>query len=251
MTHDDALRKVAALLRLAERAGTQAEAETAAAHAESLMTRFEISRDAILDGEPQAPAENWELFNTRPDGHLDTGARLAVWKIVLASRLARLHACIAFTAHRTFSDRSQRTVEIVGRPSQVETVRYLYALLSRMIDQLATHHSRGMGLNWRSNFARGAAEGVCERMKEAREQEARAIQAEQAHNPLALVRVNSALLKLENERHEVRAYAYRACGLGRASLRGGPRNESAREAGRREGRNLSIARARGAIGSGS
>ena len=74
LSREDATRKAAALLRLAAKAGTPAEAANAAAHAQAMMDRYELSRSAVEYAEHAATAEPDEPFmefGSKPGGELD------------------------------------------------------------------------------------------------------------------------------------------------------------------------------------
>jgi len=202
MTRDEAVRKAAALLRLAARGGTVAEAAVAAAKAQDIVDRFELTGGCVTEMSEEGRAveadEAIESFFHKPGGELDgTMKWMEMWRPSLASGIARQYGCYIFRARRG----QGASIEIVGRPSQVETVRYLYSWLSVELRQLAERHGRGMGSVWKREFLEGAAFEVGKVM---REQRLKTVADVKAHNPHALVRIENALTRMDPkdaERH--------------------------------------------------
>lgn len=246
MTHDEVIRKAAALLRLAARPGTAGEAAAAAGLAQNLLDRWNLTRDALnLDGSPEPVAEDETLtdFNTVDAGYLDTTKRLQVWRWMLANKLSRLRGCYLWHGRRG----AGCSFEIVGRPSNVEAVRYLFAWLARETQRLTDQHGRGLGATWRREFAEGCAKEIGARMEAQHADTVRAVQQE-APNPHALVCVNRAVARLEDDRTSARELATTAYRL-RSSSTSSSRtyNGSAREAGRRAAGSVNLRPARGSL----
>jgi hypothetical protein len=145
-----------------------------------------------------------------------------------------------------------RSIEIVGRPSQVETVRYLYGWLAGEVSRLVDSHGRGLGVVWRREFCEGAAQELGERLKEQRRATVAAYRAEATPQPGALVLVERAIAKIDAEAGSVAAWAKAKHRLVTNSG-GGYRqhNGTARQAGRDAARGVSLGGARGGIGSGA
>lgn len=248
MSRSDVLRKIAALLRLAERGGTTEESMAAAGKAQELMDRYQIDRaTAELDGKPSEPDEPIESFYGRPDGHLDQSKRIDPWRMSLAGALARSNGCFIFTSTKV----AGRTIEIVGRPSNVETVRYMYGWFVNEVNRLVDRDGRGLGAVWRREDREGAVQELGARLKAAR-QDAVAAAVSDAKSGTALVLVRAAVAQVERQTQDARELGYRLHGL--VSRRGGSGNRqyngSAREAGREAARSVNIGGSRNGVGAG-
>jgi hypothetical protein len=246
---DEVLRKVAKLLRLAERGGTPGETAAAAAQAQAMLDKHGLDRAALdlsdeTAGEPimdsgKAGAPLGEIGRSR-------------WRGVLAIRLGRMHACESYS--------SGGQLHLVGRPTNAEAVRYLYAWLAGEVERLTDRHGRGLGVTWRANFALGAVQTIAERLAAQRAETdaaARAehapvpigglfAEAEQAEQSVALVRVNAAIARRETEYAEVRAHAWASLNL--RSVHSSARvDNGARSAGREAGKSVRLTSARRAL----
>lgn len=205
MTRADAVRKVAALFRLAERPGTPEEGAAAVAAATALMEKYEVEQAALaLDGEAFEPDEDLMDFTDMGDGQLDImGRRLSWWRSRLASALARANGAYTFTAHR----RAGRSIEIVGKPSAVEVVRYMYAWLSRELQRLCAEQGKGMGQVWRREFMDGAVAELSTRLWMEHQRTVANLRASAANNPHALTVINRAVAKVAGQHDIVKSYA--------------------------------------------
>jgi hypothetical protein len=153
------MQKVAQLRALAAKAGTQAEAETAAAQAEALIAKYQIDEATIKTEEiEEAISEAEPLW---------AGPRNDQWRGVLCMALCRDHGC-GVVAQKT----SKQTVyRIAGRPSDVDIVRYMFAWLTVEIERLA---QRENGRADRNAFKNGAVAGVILVMRASRAEEVKA-----------------------------------------------------------------------------
>lgn len=251
---EKAIKTAAALLRLAARGGTVHEAATAAAKAQEVMDRWELTHAMVREENEEKPdAGPITSFADAPEGWLDVMSQWKHWRWVVANGLARLHGCFCFQSRRAaagMTSSEARACEIVGRPGDVETVRYFYQWLTREITHLTDTHGKGMGGVWRRNFAEGAAGEVIERLKQQRQQTADRVRAE-VTSSTALVRLDQALarwgddLKQSSALAEVR-YKLRTSKIGRRQ-----HEPSAREAGRAAARNIDLAGGKARLGTGA
>lgn len=196
MTHAEALQKVAKLLRLSKSSNPN-EAALAASRAQEIIDRFKIEAAAIsLDGasEPDEPIKD---FGDDPLEYL--GARKTYWKSRLALALARYNGCKMYNG--------DKGPAVIGRPSDVATVRYLYAWLRQEVDRLAARDCKG---TWANNYRNGVIDTIGSRLFEQKKQTEAAIrkevqQLEQSaeFNKLALIRVNNAIAKVEQQAAKV------------------------------------------------
>lgn len=161
---DAILRRIRSLLRLARnKAATPSEAGNAAARAQELMDRYQLTADALEDVSGERPIDSGET------GGPPLASERGVWMQVLAANLAKLHGCYVYLSNRGRGryTRRAKTIEIIGRPSDVRLVRELYRFLVREIDGLVVR-KLGAGSVFESGFRAGAAETICVRLRDAR-----------------------------------------------------------------------------------
>lgn len=183
MTDRAIIDKIAKLLALAEGEGaTPSEAANAAAAAQALMQRHKLDRATIEQeqsegGEPIAAA----------DDPLWTGGRYVSWVGDLADVLARLNGCrvLVIPAVRNGRVRRHARLHLVGRASDMQVVRYLFAYLRREIDRLAkkavAEASVRQPRRWARNFRFGAVVAISRRLKEAKQRATERARDEQGH----------------------------------------------------------------------
>lgn len=256
MTREDAVRQARSLLRLAARGGTPEEA-AAAARAQAVIDRWDLTEAAIGGAQETERAEEpMRSFGTEPEGWIGVAPQRSRWHSRLASKIARQNGCYVYRDRRASSGWS---IEIVGRPSDVDTVRYLYAWLSGEVERLVNGRGKGMGESWRQEFAAGAVETIAERLAEQRRETAREVAGDLSHlGPLfaeagrgaALVRIETALAQYDVRAREADALAHRLVPGLRSTCSTYTPNHTAREAGRQAGRSVALGRASGMIGGG-
>jgi len=154
------MQKVAHLRALAAKAGTQAEAETAAAQAEAMIAKYQLDEATI---ETSTTCEE----RVGEDEPLWSGGRSEQWRGALCAGLCKDHGCAAVAEKQ-----GNRTVyRIAGRPSDLAIVRYLFAWLSSEIDRLSKHED---GRSAQNGFRVGAVIGVLQAMRASRAEEVKA-----------------------------------------------------------------------------
>jgi len=239
MTMQDILKKIGKLLKLAE-SGNVNEAATAAAQAQKLMDKYKIETCASED----ADLEEEDIIH--PGDPLEAASgQLARWKSQLAGILARASQCRIYLS-------PGRGIIIVGRESDIGSVRYLYRFLTREIDRLCNRDCKGCGRTYRNNFRLGAIDALREKLREQKrntEFEARQ-SATGVPDERALVRVETAIKRIEKRAKDVEVWMAQNLRLGRGSSYRVTSHASARQAGKRAGRTITLNRARGALGSG-
>lgn len=154
------MQKVAQLRALAANAGTQAEAETAAAQAESLIAKYQIDEATI----ETSTTRDEVVGESEP---LWSGRKSEQWRGSLCAGLCKDHGCAAVAT----KDGSRTVYRIAGRPSDVAIARYMFAWLTVEIERLA---QRENGRSDRNAFRVGAVVGVLTAMREAQRVEAQA-----------------------------------------------------------------------------
>ena len=175
--------KVNALLNQTEAAGcTQAEAETAFKMAQSLMTKYRISKaDVGLDEDH----DREKVHNEHTP--LYTGKRVITWKAILASALCKANGCRLYYEygpweHNNTSRRSRNVYfKAIGRDTDIAVIQQMYRYLEQKVEsmcnaQLIVRRRNGMftGKNWTNSFKLGSAQTLAERVmageKEARDE---------------------------------------------------------------------------------
>lgn len=238
MTYQEAIYKATKLLRLAQ-SSNQHEAALAAARAQEIMDRFKI--ESLSISEQSAPEEPIKDFRNDP---LETELKSKVaWKIQLASAVARHNQCRIYIMGGP--------IAIVGRPSDVTTVRYLYGWLVREVNRIAGRDTAGYGRIYSNNFRLGMIDTIRERLAEQRQQTDSALRAEAAqNNGLALVIVNKALTKRSEQLAQVDRWMQSNLRLNKGRSSHIATHATAREAGRLAGTEIRFTHAKGSLGAG-
>lgn len=242
MNHTDAIDKVVRLLRLAK-SDNPHEAALAAAKAQEIIDRHKLSASDLGEGTGASLAdEPIADFKAAP---LEEGSSIASWKSRLAMVIAGANQC------RVYLNRGHGAgIAIVGRASDAEAVRYLYAWLVREVDRLADRDGAGLGRTWRNNFRIGVVETIASRLRAQKEETRAAVKDEaRAVNPNAIVRVEQAIARVEEKDRAVDVWLQKNLRL-RTTRSTSRYNSSARDAGRRAGHEISFNGTRGAFGTG-
>ena len=219
------------------------EAASAAAKAQEILDRHEISQ-AMLDTDNNVEDdETVENFKDK-DAPIDSGRSIATWKACLAKALAEANQCKVYTWSN-----GQRSIEIIGRPSDVQKVRYMYAYLVHEVDRLVKRDARGCGRTWANNYRLGVVDTLGKAIAATREKVAKDMRAKAA-NPHALVRVDNALAKLDERADAVDLFAKVHLNL-RSTTRYARSDKGARQLGREAGKEIRLGGTRGALGSGT
>lgn len=234
---DNVLDKVRKLLRLSQSSNAN-EAALAAAKAQELIDRHNLDTAmlALDNAEPTKGLDDEPIVNFK-DAPLDTPKQLDRWRGALAMVIGGANACKIWA--------NGPTLMIVGRPSDAETVRYLYGWLSREVERLATEQGMGMGRTWRNNFRLGVVDTISAKIRQQREDFEQSARAAAATDSTALVRVNQGLARVVERSVSVSKWVKSNMHL---VSRGGGRSNydrAARDAGREAGKSISLGAKRG------
>lgn len=156
------------------------ETANAAAHAQRLMSKYQIEEAQLgdLDDDGSAPTVT-PLMDA--DG-LYRGRNLPFWICRLVASLADLNNAEAFIQIRG----RDRIIGIVGSPRDTSVITYMFGYLRREIVRMSRQHPKKVNSpSWRNDFKLGATDQVVHRMREGRDQ------ALWAAPPTALVRLNA------------------------------------------------------------
>ena len=252
MTRDEAIQKAAKLLRLAESANPH-EAALAAARAQELLDRYELDRAAVeLDAAAPEPAEPITDFGLRSDPlALPPGVQVNVvgktWPRRLASVLARANGCFMYIG---VTGKHRQDLMLVGRPSDVAKVRYLYAYLVHEVVRLAARDCVGASSAWTRNYQVGVVEAIADQLRAQADATRAAVRREAQGDSRALVKVERAIAVVGKRRDDAEAFADAHHRFGHARGSAMSYQPGARGAGRAAGREIRLGAARGALGGG-
>lgn len=243
MNYQEALQKAAKLLRLKE-SSNPAEAALAASKAQEIIDRYQIESAALALANGEQIKEDIKDFGFDP---LERLKRKASWKSRLASIVARHNGCKMYNNYNGPA--------VVGRPSDVATVRYIYAWLRQEVDRLAERDCKGNGTSWANNYRMGIVDTISERLHQQAQATKAAVrkEAEQLAEStglnisLALMRIDSAIAKMEARKTEADSWAKEHMDLVRGRASYSRYEPSAREAGREAGREVRFTKAKASI----
>jgi hypothetical protein len=233
--HAAAMRKAAALLRLAQ-SDNPHEAALAASRAQEIIDRYKLNLAALDSTPSEEPAEEIRNFKDDP---LDNGG---LWKALLAQAVANVNQCKVYT--------SGGSVHIIGRPSDVAIVRPFYSYLATECERLASRHCKGNSRTYWNNFRLGAVETINQRLKASLAATVETVRAEAlaAGNKNALAIVTNSLALIEKRKEEVAAWTRQNMSLRNRTARSSY-NNAGREAGRAAGQSVNLNRSAGALNS--
>ena len=249
-TREDALRRAAALLRLAN-SNNPHEAALAAQRAQEILDRYDLDRAALeMEGAmPAEPDEDIVDFGSK-GAPLDSGAGKSNrerWTIMLAAVIAHANHVYLYT--------SGPAINLVGRASDVNAVRYLYSYLFCEVVRLTDRDGQGCGRTWRNNYRMGVVDTIGRALREAAKRAADAwIDDVDAHPAVprerALVLVQTALKRREERFSDVCRWVKKNKKL-HTVRRPEPRyDQTARAAGREAGKEIRVGGARAGLTSG-
>lgn len=238
MNMNEAIEKAAKLLRLATSSNPH-EAALAAARAQEIIDRYKLNIDGLnTEAEPESAEPVRDYGSADPvDNTRD------VWRGILIVGICSANDCKAY--------KSGPALCLIGRPADVQTVRYMYGYLTRQIEHMTAISCRGSSRTYWNNFRHGMVETIINRLKEQRAATVTAAkqEAQQAQNAGALVRIDRALIRMEATRREVEQVAERLHLRSRSSRT--TYNNEARARGREAGQRVGLNRAAGAVGRGA
>jgi hypothetical protein len=243
--------KIKKLLRLAESADVN-EAANAAGAAQRLMEEHRIDQAMIdigeTDGDGMEPEEVRE-FGEEP---LEASGRLAQWKCQLAVALSGVNACRCYLGKEYAGRKTKTKLCLVGRPSDVSTVRYLFEYLTSEVSRLCAKEGVGQGRTWANSFRMGAVHTIRRRLHEANQQAREAAKLKlKGKGTTALVRLDQALAMVDQRSKQVDAWMKENMKLGSARSSRSRRDYDAYAAGKRAGNSINLSGPSDSLKSGS
>jgi len=244
MTQEEALRKAIACLKLSQ-SSNEHEAALAASKAQEIIDRYKLDVNS-LDYDSESDKSDLETIQ---DYYSDPVDRMPFtrmrWISTLASTISKLNQCRIYLS----PNGRGKNIHIVGRPSDVATVRYLQSYFRSEVLRLCKLNCVGYSDTYRHQFNQGVVDVICAKLVEQSSKTIQTVKTEQANNPLALIRVNKAIAKIEKRSKEVEEFIEKMnLNKGRASY--SRVDTGARAHGQREGRNVRFTNARASLDSG-
>ena len=246
MTVENIVSKVQKLLRLSTANSNAEEAASAAAKAQELIDQHNLSAAmlAIDNAEPVNGVDDEPITDFLKAGApLDAQKQQSRWRLTLASVVARMNGCRIYI--------NGGSIALVGRPTDADTVRYLYGYLSRETERLASTQV-GMGRTWRNNFRLGVVDAITTKLYEQHRTFEHDVRARaRTEGGTALMRIDRALAKIDARGESVQAWIESNMKLRSGGSSSSRYNPSARQAGRAAGQSINIGGANGSITSGA
>jgi hypothetical protein len=242
MTYEEALRKAISCLKLSQ-SPNQHEAALAASKAQEIIDRYNLRIDDIQQGnETKEADENIVDFGQDPLHEVcqvDT-----LWTLRLSSIISRLNSCRIY--YHTKQSGSA-VLKIIGRPSDVQTVRYLFSWLEREVRRITRQECQGHSRRYQIDFRTGVVDTIYRKLTEQRKETFNTVQRE-AVNPMALIRVQQSIAKIEARGEAVEKWMEQNMKLRQPTFRK-QTDLSARRHGQIAGEQIRFTKAKGAIGS--
>jgi hypothetical protein len=241
MNHAEALQKAAKLLRLSTSSNPH-EAALALSRAQEIMDRFKLSADAVNGAGSEVHSdEPIANFDFDP---LERATKVDRWKTQLSVSIAKANQCRVYLGNGGIC--------LIGRASDVQTVRYMFAWLVREIERLAARDCKGAGRTYWNNFRLGAVESVAKRLRESATETIAAVKSEafQTGGQHALMIVEKSAALMVQRAAEVDEWTKKNMRLRSGGSHRTTYNESARDAGRRAGASINLRGSSGRLGSG-
>jgi hypothetical protein len=201
MNYEQALRKAISCLKLSQ-SPNKNEAALAASKAQEIIDRYNLCVDDIQQGnQPKEVEEAIKDYGWEDPVHevcqVDTR-----WTLRLASTIANLNACRIYY-HTKMS--GSAVVKIIGRPSDVSAVRYIFGWLEREVRRITKQECQGHSRRYQIDFRTGVVDTIAVKLNEQRKETFATVQKE-AVNPMALVRIQTSIAKVEQKGLAVEAW---------------------------------------------
>lgn len=232
-TNAEVLEKIKKLLRLAQ-SDNPNEAALAAAKAQELMDRHQIQAAMLDEKGAEEPDEDIVHFSDRDDALDDLGGRRAVWKGSLASTISEHNACVAYY--------SGSRIVMVGRPTDVAAVRYLYVYAVKAIEDLVKKQGAGHGRTWYNNYRQGCVKAISEKLwaqRQATYKEVRS-EAKASGGGAALVKVENAITRFDEKKLETKRWTKKHLNLRSGGRSYSRHDHDAFSRGKRDGASINM-----------
>lgn len=218
--------RIQKILEIAKRGGTEAEASTALSMAHELLAKHNLKMSDIEERE----VKDEDIIEAREEGKPGRTWQGQIWYAV-----SELYFCQYYTSDFTLpSGKRGRSYVVVGRESNVETVREVAGYLTALCDSIARNEPN-VDILWRNSFKNGFSARIGERCRETRAAATKKLEANGAMLPIVAL---YELTKRENKDF----LAARGVRLTVRSARSSYRNAEGYRAGRDAGSSASLSK---------
>lgn len=153
------IEKVQKLLSLSKSSNAN-EAAAAAAKANELLDKHRLSladlETSIEEDVEVAEEDNEYLYQT---------GRTTPWKVELANVLTEHYGVIYYNEVAWKNGRHFTQYRMVGRPSDMSIVKYMYAWLSMEVERLSKQEAKGKGRVYVGSYQKGFVAGVASQLR--------------------------------------------------------------------------------------
>lgn len=221
---DQIVEKIQKLLKLGT-SDNEHEAAQAVAQAQKLMEKHNISQAMLTQlssEEEEEETRSWEdpLYDSM-------GTSRSQWRGYLGQTIAKANNSDVWT--------SGGKIFIVGRGSDVQTVRYLFAYCEKEIDRLSKRYA-GNGKGWINNYKIGCVNAIRDKLKEAKTSAREEMIAEDSNAKNAIVKLDDKSIQI---RKEIDNY-FNAHNMGTRTYGKQSFSEDARKLGYKDGQKINL-----------
>ncbi len=167
------------------------------------------------------------------------------WALQLSVGIAEANGCKTY-----YRDRCGGVAcFLIGRASDANTARYMFTLLAGEVRRLNRDCCQTMPEKYRRDFKYGVVAAIREKFRNQWKKTKEAVRAEIVNNPLALVRLDNALAKMENRLAQVEAWSVANAGLNKPRPSNYKTRQDAYNHGFQEGQKVNVnSRAKAGLG---
>lgn len=230
MTLEEAIERVQKLLKLST-SDNPNESAAALKQAQKMLLQYGIEQEMLEEHEPkEEPIADGGVVERTSPFNMDT------WKKRLAHYLAEANTCRSLI----MVSKHSCAIRLFGRPSDVAKVRYLYAYFRDEVERLCDRDGVTMGRTWRNNYRHGVVDTLQRALHEAQKDNAVEAKSTQAGSR-ALVRIDTRAVAVGD---------FLKKNFKIIAAKGSPmsHDEQARLHGRVAGKEITVTKARGALG---
>jgi len=235
MNREEAIQKALKLLKLSNSTNVH-EAALAAQRAQEILLKFQISNEML--NEESSPEKDEPILDAKNDPLEQMNQRMIRWKSYLSGVIAKANSCRAYI--------NGSNICLIGRPTDMQTVKYLYQMLCLDVDMLAKREGKGLGKTWANNFRYGVVDAIAEKLKEVKANVHKEMYQEAVDNCTAMIKIDNAIAVTQRKDREVEDWKNKNMRL-RSTTTYIRSDLGARLAGKEAGKNILISSAKGAL----
>ena len=247
MSNEEIYIKIQKLLRLAENNPSKEEAASAFAKAQALMTEHKIEKVSVEDS-----VEEDEIFAMFGEEENATGG---TWKYWLCDAFAKANGVYIYQGRKRVpgARKAQSTIGVVGKPSNIRAVSYLFQYCVRQIEELSKRECTGLGKAYANAFKYGCVEAVKGAIARERNELEKSLRdrAAASNDCKAVMVLNNSLAKINAECGLAEKKAKAKLNLRSGGYGGGFSSNSGYAHGRSAGQGVYPGGASGRIGAGN